>query len=156
MIYICPGFFHEGMYCPIRSGRFWDKLPQHGRWGRHAIRKIIEIAEITKSFGINKVDIPKLKLLFAIAFLQILLGVMSVFIVKAIKNDPFIAIGTGFGITFLSGLFFLKFLLKNGWKQSLRVWAIAVAMQLVLVPICSVVILVVWVRFLYWLYPPQF
>jgi hypothetical protein len=113
-------------------------------------------ATIRKSFGIYKLNIPKLKLMFAVAFLQILLGVMTVFIVKGIKNDPFIAIGTGWGMTILSGLFFLKLILKNSWRQSLGVWALASAMQLVLVPICSAVLLVGWVMLLIWLYPPQF
>jgi hypothetical protein len=111
---------------------------------------------IWKSLHIKKVDVPKLRLLLAIAFLQILLGVMTVFVVKGIKDDPFIAIGTGCGITILSGLFFLKLILKNSWKQSLGVWALASVMQLVLVPICSTVLLVGWVMALHWLYPPQY
>jgi hypothetical protein len=107
------------------------------------------------SLRLNKVDTPKLKFLFAIAFLQILLGIMAVFIVKAIKNELFIAIGGGSGITFLSGLFFIKLILKNGWRQSLRVWGIAAAMQLVLLPICSAVLLVVFVSLIFLLFPPM-
>jgi hypothetical protein len=111
------------------------------------------------SLRLNKVDIPKLKFLFSIAFLQILLGVITIFIlfiVGPITDEPFIAIGTGSGITLLSGILFIKLILKNGWKQSLRVWAIAVAMQLVLVPVCSVVMSVALVMFLLLVYPPQY
>ncbi|MCX6034271.1 MAG: hypothetical protein NTV38_04745, partial [Chloroflexi bacterium] len=62
-----------------------------------------------------------MKLLFAIALLQILLGGLTVFVLRSINDDPFIDIGSGAGITFLSGLFFIKLILKNGWKRSLRV-----------------------------------
>jgi hypothetical protein len=44
---------------------------------------------------------------------------------------------------------------KKGWKQCLRIWAIAAAVQLVLVPICSVIMVVGWVMFFFWLYPTQ-
>jgi hypothetical protein len=108
------------------------------------------------SFRLRKVEHPKLKFLIAIAFLQILLGGLTVFVLRAIKNDPFIAIGTGLGITILSGLLFIKLIFKYGWKQSLRIWAIAAGMQLVFVPVCSVVMLVGWVMFTFMLYPPQF
>ena len=107
------------------------------------------------SFRVNKMVTPKLKFLFTIAFLQILLGVMTVWIVKAIQDEPFIAIGTGLIIMFLSGLFFIKWILKNPWKLSLRVWAIAVLMQVVLVPVCSVFMSVIGVWFLWRLFPPQ-
>jgi len=99
--------------------------------------------------------IPKLKFLFTIAFLQILLGVMTVWIVKAIQDEPFIAIGTGLIIMLLSGLFFIKWILKNPWKLSLRVWAMAALMQVVLVPVCSVFMSVIGVWFLWRLFPPQ-
>ncbi len=107
------------------------------------------------SFRVNKMVIPKLKFLFTIAFLQILLGVMTVWIVKAIQDEPFIAIGTGLIIMLLSGLFFIKWILKNPWKLSLRVWAMAALMQVVLVPVCSVFMSVIGVWFLWRLFPPQ-
>jgi len=108
------------------------------------------------SFRLSKVESPKLKLLFAIALLQILLGGLTVFVLRSINDDPFIDIGSGAGITFLSGLFFLKLIFKKGWKRSLRVWAIAAAMQMILVPICSVIMVGGWMMFFFWLYPPQF
>ncbi len=107
------------------------------------------------SFRVNKMVTPKLKFLFTIAFLQILLGVMTVWIVKAIQDEPFIAIGTGLIIMLLSGLFFIKWILKNPWKLSLRVWAMAALMQVVLVPVCSVFMSVIGVWFLWRLFPPQ-
>jgi hypothetical protein len=111
---------------------------------------------IWTSIRLCKVEPPKLKFLFAMVFLQILLGGLTVFGVKSIKNDPLIDIGTGVGITFLSGILFIKLILKNGWKKSLRVWAVATGMQLVFVPVCSMVMAVGWVRLLLLLYPPQF
>jgi hypothetical protein len=111
---------------------------------------------IWTSLRLSKVESPKLKFLLAMVFLQILLGGLTVFGVKSIKNDPFIDIGSGLGIIFLSGILFIKLMLKNGWKKSLRVWAVATGMQLVFVPVCSVVMAVGWVRLLLLLYPPQF
>jgi len=108
------------------------------------------------SIRLNKVEAPKIRVLFAIAFLQVLLGGLTVIAARAIYNDPFIDLGTGLGMTFLSGLIFIKLLLKNGWRRSLGIWVIAAAMQLVLVPICSGIMVVGWLRFLLLLYPPQF
>jgi hypothetical protein len=107
------------------------------------------------SFRLRKVELPKWRLLFAFAFLQILLGVLTIFVVRAIKNDPFLDIGSGLGVAILSGLVFIKMILKTGWKQALRVWVIAAGMQLVLVPVCSTAMLVVWVMLSFLLFPPQ-
>jgi hypothetical protein len=110
------------------------------------------------SFRLSKVDAPRLRFLFAIAFLQILLGgltvYMTLFILKPIKDVLIIVFGTSAGIIILSGLFLIKLILKNGWRRSLRIWAIAAAMQLVLVPICSVTMWGGWVMLFLWLYPP--
>jgi hypothetical protein len=108
------------------------------------------------SIRLGKKELPKIKFLFAIAFLQVLLGVITIFVVRAIKDDPVIAIGTGAGIMFLSGLFYIKVILKKSWRQSLRIWAVAFAMQLVLVPVFTVVMVVGWIMILLWMYPPQF
>jgi hypothetical protein len=108
------------------------------------------------SFHLNKEDAPKTKSLFAVSFLQILTGVVTVLVVKMIKDEPLIALGTGLVIILLSGILFIKLILKNGWKQSLRVWGTAAAVQLVLLPVCSVIMSVVWVMFILWLYPPQY
>jgi hypothetical protein len=105
---------------------------------------------------LNKEDAPKTKSLFAVSFLQILTGVVTVLVVKMIKDEPLIALGTGLVIILLSGILFIKLILKNGWKQSLRVWGTAAAVQLVLLPVCSVIMSVVWVMFILWLYPPQY
>jgi len=106
------------------------------------------------SFRLRKVESPKLKFLVAIAFLQILLGGLTVFVVKAINDDPFLCFGTGLGVIFLSGLFFIRLIFKYGWKQSLHIWAIAAGMQLVLVPVCSVVMVGGLVGLIFTLYPP--
>jgi hypothetical protein len=106
------------------------------------------------SIRLNKLEPPKLWFLFAIAFLQLLLGGLTVYALRAIIDDPYIDLGIGLGMTFLSGLFFIKLILKNGWRRSLRVWAIAAAMQLVLVPICSAILVVGWLMLFFFLYPP--
>jgi hypothetical protein len=107
------------------------------------------------SFRLRKVESPKLKFIFAIAFLQTLLGILTLFVVEAIKYEPFLIIGTSLGITILSGLLFIKMFLKNDWKQSLRIWAIAAVMQMVFVPVCSGVMLLGWFVFYFMNHPPQ-
>ena len=107
------------------------------------------------SFRLRKVEPPKFKFLFAIAFLQILLGILTIYVVDAVNDEPSLYIGTGLGITILSGLLFIKMFLKNDWKQSLRIWAIAAIMQLVFVPVCSVVMLLGLFIIGFMLHPPQ-
>jgi hypothetical protein len=107
------------------------------------------------SFRLRKVESPNLKFIFAIAFLQTLLGILTLFVVEAIKYEPFLIIGTSLGITILSGLLFIKMFLKNDWKQSLRIWAIAAVMQMVFVPVCSGVMLLGWFVFYFMNHPPQ-
>lgn len=107
------------------------------------------------SFRLRKVESPKLKFILAIAFLQTLLGILTIFVVETIKYEPFLIIGTGLGITILSGLLFIKMFLKNDWKQSLRIWAIAAVMQMVFVPVCSGVMLLGWFVFYFMNHPPQ-
>jgi hypothetical protein len=104
----------------------------------------------------NKVAAPKTKLLFAIAFLQILAGVIAVFVVRMINNYPLIALGTGLVIMAASGILLMKLVLKMGWKQSLRIGGIAAIVQLVLTPGCSLVMAMTWTKILLWLYPPQY
>jgi uncharacterized membrane protein len=45
--------------------------------------------------------------------------------------------------------------LKNDWKQSLRIWAIATVMQIVFVPVCGGVMLLGWFVFYFMNHPPQ-
>lgn len=106
------------------------------------------------SIRLNKLEPPKLRFLFSIAFLQLLLGGLTVYALRTVNDDPYIDLGIGLGITFLSGLFLIKLILKNGWRRSLHIWAIAAAIQLVLVPICSAILMVGWLMLLFLLYPP--
>jgi hypothetical protein len=77
------------------------------------------------------------------------------YVVERIKYEPFLIIGTGLGVIILSDLLFIKIFLKNDWKQSLRTWAIASVMQLVLLPVCSAVMLLGWFVFYFINHPPQ-
>jgi hypothetical protein len=108
------------------------------------------------SFRLGKVEPPKWKSLVAVAFLQVLLGVLTTFALKVVKDDPIIDLAIGLGMTFLSGLFLQKLIIKTGWRQCLRIWCIATLIQLVLVPVCSLVLLVGLVFLLMLLFPPQF
>jgi hypothetical protein len=107
------------------------------------------------SICLNKAEPPKLRFLFLIAFIQVMLGCLTALVVGAITNNPLIDIGTGLGVAILSGLFFIKAIFRTGWMLPLRVWAIAVAMQLVLMPVCSGIMIFGWVRFFATLFPPQ-
>jgi hypothetical protein len=111
---------------------------------------------IRLSFQLRKVEPPKLKFMFAISFLQILLGILTIYVIELIKYEPFLVFGTALGITILSGLLFIKIFLKNDWKQSLRIWIIAAVMQMVFVPVCSMVMLLGWFVFYFMNHPPQF
>jgi type IV secretory pathway TrbD component len=93
--------------------------------------------------------------MFAISFLQILLGILTIYVIELIKYEPFLVFGTALGITILSGLLFIKIFLKNDWKQSLRIWVIAAVMQMVFVPVCSMVMLLGWFVFYFMNHPPQ-
>jgi len=108
------------------------------------------------SFRINKLEPPSSKLLFATSFLQILLGVITLLTVKTIKIEPLISICSGLVITLLSGLILIKWMLKKNWKHALRLWAVAAALQLVALPVGTVVMLVILVMILNWIYPPQY
>jgi hypothetical protein len=106
-------------------------------------------------FRFGKLEPPKLRFIFAIAFLQTLLGILTIYVVERIKYDPFLIIGASLGVIILSDLLFIKMFLKNDWKRSLRIWAITVVMQLVLLPACSAVMLLGWFVFYFMNHPPQ-
>ena len=107
------------------------------------------------SFRLSKVGPPKLKFMVAIAFLQILLGISTFYVVELIKYAPFLMIGTSLGITILSNLLFIKMFLKDGWKQPLRIWAFAAVLQMVFLPVFSGGMLVGWFVFYFMNHPPQ-
>ncbi len=100
-------------------------------------------ATIRISLHLNKVDAPKLRWLLLIASFQILFGIMSIVIetfVGLTKRETLIVCcATPLGTTLLSGILFIKLVINTNWKQSLRVWSLAVVMQLVLLPVCLAV-----------------
>jgi hypothetical protein len=117
---------------------------------------LLGILTLTTRFSLRlgKLEPPSLKLLFPIAFLQLVLGSLVIFAARAIHNDPWIDIGAGLGATILSGLFLIKVMLKIGWKRCLRVWIVAALLQVVLLPLVSGILLVGWLMLYFFLYPP--
>jgi hypothetical protein len=107
------------------------------------------------SFRLRKLAPPKFGLIIAVAFLQTLLGLLSMYVVERIRYLPFLIIGAGLGVIILSDLFFITSFLKRDWKRSLPVWAIASLMQLVFLPVCSAVMLLGWFVFYFSSHPPQ-
>jgi len=108
------------------------------------------------SFRLNKEEPPKMRLLLLISLFQVLLGAATVLLLREARNDPALDLGGGLGIALLSGLFFMKWILRIDWKSSLRLWVVAFAIQLVLVPVCSAVMLLGVTMVFYTLFPPQF
>ncbi len=106
------------------------------------------------SIRITKVESPKLGRLFGSAFAQILLGVIVTAVLRAMKFEPFTGIASGIGTVILSGIPALKLFVRRNWKQTLQLWGVAVGMQIVLLPICSLILSVAFVQLLLWLYPP--
>ena len=111
---------------------------------------------IWTSIRLIRVEPSKLRFLFAIAFLQILFGGLTIYGIKQVNNEPAIAIGAGLGVMILSGFLLIKLILQHGWNRSLRLWAIATGMQLVFVPVCSFILLAGLALVSNLLYPPQF
>jgi len=108
------------------------------------------------SIRINKVESSKFGILFGIAFVQILLGVIVTAVLRAMKAEPLPGIGAGIGTVVLFGIPILKLSLHRNWKQTIQLWGIAGVMQLVLIPICLLILSVVFFLLLYWIYPPVF
>lgn len=107
------------------------------------------------SFRLRKLKPPKFGWIIAFAFLQTLLGVLSMYVVERVKYLPFLIIGAGLGMIILSDLLFITSFLKKDWRRSLPVWAIASLMQLVFLPVCSAVMLLGWFVFYFISHPPQ-
>ena len=95
------------------------------------------------SFLVLKIDRPKFKWLILIAFLQVLLGTLT-FITIIILEDYSFNMGIVFlfalAVMLLSGLFLGKLLLNYSWKQTLSIWAVAGGIQVVVGPICSLIL----------------
>lgn len=108
------------------------------------------------SIRINKLAGSKFGILFGVAFVQILLGVVITVVLRALKFEPITGIAVGIGTAILVGIPVLKLFVRLDWKPTLRVWGVAAAMQLVLIPICSLILAVVFVQLLLWLYPPVY
>jgi len=108
------------------------------------------------SLRINKAAIPQLKSLLAIAFLQILVDAMVAAALWGKLANPVLGLVVGIGITILSGLPIMKWLLHRGWKQTLGVWGVAAGFELVLLPICTVILLVIYVNIMLQIFPPVY
>lgn len=112
----------------------------------------VVVATIRISLHLNKVNAPKLRWLLLIALLQILFGIMSIVIETILgltKGEALIVCcATPLGATLLSGILSIKLVIKTDWKQSLRVWSLAAIMQLILLPVCSVVLYLIYIMLL--------
>jgi hypothetical protein len=108
------------------------------------------------SIRINKLDGFKFGIRFGVAFVQILLGVVITAVLRALKFEPNTGIAVGIGTAILVGMPALKLFVRLDWKPTLRLWGVAAVMQLALIPICSLILAIVFIMLLLWLYPPVF
>jgi hypothetical protein len=108
------------------------------------------------SLRLNQLEIPKLHILIGTAFIQTLVEVVVTAILRAMKFGPITGIGIGIGSAILSGILVMKLVLQKSWKQTLWLWGIAAALQLVLIPIGLAVLLVLFTLLLYGIYPPVY
>jgi hypothetical protein len=109
---------------------------------------------IRTGFQRGKLETPKFGALFLVAFLQVLLGGLTILGARAFSDNPWLCIGAGLGVLILAGLFFIKLILKQSWSASLQIWAVAGGMQLILVPLCAGILVVGLLMLTFALYPP--
>jgi hypothetical protein len=86
--------------------------------------------------------------------LQVLIGGLTILGGRAFSDNPWLFIGAGLGLLILVGLFLIKLILKQSWSDSLRIWAVAGGMQLILVPLCGGILVVGLLMLTFALYPP--
>lgn len=89
---------------------------------------------------IMKIPNPTWKMLLLIVFLQSLFGAAVTAASWAVKLDPFVGIGFGIGAVILAGIPVLKWLLRQDWKSTLQLWGVTGIAQVVLLPICLIVL----------------
>ncbi len=111
---------------------------------------------LRRSHRLGKLDAPRARLRFLVAFLQIVLGIGTILVLREFEISPTNSILSGAGVAFASGLLFIKFLFKYEWKPALRIWAIATGLNVLIVPVCAGVLLISWIMVCFILFPPQF
>lgn len=108
------------------------------------------------SHRLLKFDLPKGHSLRLIAVIQVLIGILTTIILRLIHNDPILDLGVGAAVMLLSGLPLIKVFLKYPWKLTWLVWGVAVIMQLVVVPVVTLVTLAIFILLASLLFPPQY
>jgi hypothetical protein len=109
---------------------------------------------IRTGFRCGKLQTPKFGTLGLVAFLQVLIGGLTILGGRAFSDNPWLFIGAGLGLLILVGLFLIKLIFKQSWSDSLRIWAVAGGMQLILVPLCGGILVVGLLMLTFALYPP--
>jgi hypothetical protein len=60
------------------------------------------------------------------------------------------------GLAILLGFVVLKAVLQYSWQQTLRLWAITAGIQLITLPVCMAIVVMVFMVLLIQLFPPVF
>lgn len=113
-------------------------------------------ATLRFSHRLLKFEFPSTGSLRLVAVIQVLLGVLVTLLMRLIHNDPVLDLAVGAAVMLLSGLPLIKALLKYPWKIARLVWMVAAVMQLVFVPVVSLVTLAAFILLASFLFPPQF
>lgn len=103
-----------------------------------------------------KFEYPQGHALRLIAILQILVGILVTVILRSIHNDPILDLGLGGGLMLLSGIPLIKLFLKYPWKITLLVWGVAVIMQVVVVPVVTMIVIAIFIFLASLIFPPQY
>jgi hypothetical protein len=105
---------------------------------------------------IAKVPLPGWGTRYVASLVQVVVGVAVALMMRTIGSGPYIGIGIGLGVIILTGLFFYKFFFKLPWAQALKLWGVAAAFQVFLLPMFTVLLIFGLMTVLLWIFPPQF
>ncbi len=107
------------------------------------------------SLRLRKLNQP-LKRVVLIAFIQVVIIVCTPFIFREAKLNPNLGVGVGSGVAILLGLVILNAVLQYSWQQTLRLGGITVGIQLITLPVCMAIVVMVFMVLLIQLFPPVF
>jgi len=94
------------------------------------------------------------KPIYMLAYSQVLLGAMVVLVLWELNAGAPAADLTGIGVTLLSGFPLMHWFFKKSWKETLPLWGVAAGFEVVLFPICLVILLIILLAILGRIYVP--
>lgn len=108
------------------------------------------------SFRINHVAPPRAGRLAAAAFVETLAAGIGVLLLQQFKAEPWTALAALAGLPILAGIPVTKLVLRRGWRETLRLWGCASAIQFVVFPVCGMLLAVGGAALAMKIFPPQY